>query len=412
MSPAASGSMADSFDPYHHWLGIPPAERPVDCYRLLGVPRFEDNLDVISNAADARMAFIRTFQAGPKGVFSQQLLNELATARTTLLNPDRKAVYDSQLRASLQTIPLAALASVPIATSVPAQPQPVRLQPLIEIRTQPRPPAREPLPLLLIVGGLALPLSLLLLAVIYVATRGSHSPPIVQTPPVKTPAVPKAPPAEKPRTTAAPVETPPPVETPVVAPQTPAPMPTPRREEIDLLALVQTPRDITQGEVRRDDAGLSIRRRGGFTCAVIPYDMPANYQLDLRVTRREGNGFLIGLPIGGRACMITVDGFSEFGETRTALEMIDGRRPQEPSYTGKPHVGALLKVDAPVQLTVRVSGKSLQLACDGENVLEWNDDPTRLSVYGLFDQRQPKRLFIGSWAATYDIGNLKLQPLE
>ena len=44
--------MAESFDPYHVWLGIPPDEQPPNRYRLLGIRAFEANQDVIDNAAD------------------------------------------------------------------------------------------------------------------------------------------------------------------------------------------------------------------------------------------------------------------------------------------------------------------------------------------------------------------------
>ena len=39
--------MPRGFDPYHVWLGIPPEEQPPHHYRLLSVPLFEDNPDVI-----------------------------------------------------------------------------------------------------------------------------------------------------------------------------------------------------------------------------------------------------------------------------------------------------------------------------------------------------------------------------
>ncbi len=56
--------MSDAFDPYYTWLGIPPEDQPPDCYRLLGLQKYEDNVDVISHAADQRMGHLRTFQAG------------------------------------------------------------------------------------------------------------------------------------------------------------------------------------------------------------------------------------------------------------------------------------------------------------------------------------------------------------
>ena len=90
--------MPESFDPYHQWLGIPPAEQPPNHYRLLAVPLFEADQNVIAHAADRQMAHLRTFQAGPHGKDSQRLLNEVAAARVTLLNPEKKAAYDASLR--------------------------------------------------------------------------------------------------------------------------------------------------------------------------------------------------------------------------------------------------------------------------------------------------------------------------
>lgn len=90
--------MAERFDPYLVWLGIPPEEQPPNFYRLLGIPRFTDNLDVIENAADRQMAHLRTFQTGPHSDLSQKLLNEVSAARVCLFNPDKRAAYDQQLR--------------------------------------------------------------------------------------------------------------------------------------------------------------------------------------------------------------------------------------------------------------------------------------------------------------------------
>ena len=90
-----------SFDPYRKWLGIPREEQPANHYRLLGIRLFEDDPDVISNAADRQMAHVRNFQSGQHSTLSQQLLNELSAARLCLLTPEKKAAYDAQLRAIL-----------------------------------------------------------------------------------------------------------------------------------------------------------------------------------------------------------------------------------------------------------------------------------------------------------------------
>jgi hypothetical protein len=93
--------MASDFDPYYRWLGIPPEEQPADHYRLLGVRQFETHADVISNASDQRMAHLRTFASGQRGMESQRLLNEVAAATRTLLDPAKRRQYDEQLRARL-----------------------------------------------------------------------------------------------------------------------------------------------------------------------------------------------------------------------------------------------------------------------------------------------------------------------
>lgn len=93
--------MPEQFDPYHLWLGISPKDQPPNHYRLLGIDRFEVNSNVISNAADQRMAHVRSFQTGKNSELSQVILNEISAARICLLNPQRKQAYDAQLRKSM-----------------------------------------------------------------------------------------------------------------------------------------------------------------------------------------------------------------------------------------------------------------------------------------------------------------------
>ena len=89
--------MAD-FDPYLQWLGIRSPERPPNHYRLLGVEPFESDASVIETAADRQMAHVRTFQHGKDADLSQQILNELATAKVCLLDGKSKFEYDTALK--------------------------------------------------------------------------------------------------------------------------------------------------------------------------------------------------------------------------------------------------------------------------------------------------------------------------
>jgi len=105
--------MSTGFDPYHVWLGIPASEQPANHYRLLGIPTFEASLDVIENAADQRMAHLRTFQTGKRSALSQRLLNEIAAARLCLLDVERKAAYDAWLATANGVGPWTATISPP-----------------------------------------------------------------------------------------------------------------------------------------------------------------------------------------------------------------------------------------------------------------------------------------------------------
>lgn len=95
-------AMSEPFDPYYVWLGIRPEEQPANYYRLLGIAVFEDNHEVISDAADQRMAHVRTKQLSQHAESSQTILNQIAAAKISLLSPEEKAAYDDWLRPTIR----------------------------------------------------------------------------------------------------------------------------------------------------------------------------------------------------------------------------------------------------------------------------------------------------------------------
>jgi len=89
--------MAEQFDAYESWLGIPPEEQPPDHYRLLGVPRFEKRREVIETAVDERLGSLHAFRSGEHAGLCQHLIAEITAAKACLLNPNRRAAYDRGL---------------------------------------------------------------------------------------------------------------------------------------------------------------------------------------------------------------------------------------------------------------------------------------------------------------------------
>jgi hypothetical protein len=90
-----------SFDPYQEWLGISPDGFHPDRYRLLGLPQFECDASAIARAADARLAHVRKFVGGEHATAAKKLVEELESARMSLLDATKKAIYDNLLKQQL-----------------------------------------------------------------------------------------------------------------------------------------------------------------------------------------------------------------------------------------------------------------------------------------------------------------------
>jgi hypothetical protein len=122
--------MGEWFDPYHKWLGIRPEEQPPDHYRLLGIAPYEDDPEVIENAADQRMRHLRDYQTGPHLDECQKLLGEIVKAKLCLLDADRRREYDAQLSATHPSSLRPQSAATPPAIDEPPpiqhEPSPVR----------------------------------------------------------------------------------------------------------------------------------------------------------------------------------------------------------------------------------------------------------------------------------------------
>lgn len=92
------------FDPYHRWLSIPPDQRPPTLYQLLGISPEERDSEVIEEAAVRQTTHVRSYQMGRYSEMSTAILNEIAQARTTLLNPEKRREYDNRLAPTIPQV--------------------------------------------------------------------------------------------------------------------------------------------------------------------------------------------------------------------------------------------------------------------------------------------------------------------
>lgn len=86
------------FDPYRKWLGIPEDQQPPTHYQLLGIAPDERDIEVIEAAVLRQSAFVRNFQSGQHAEEATRILNEIAAARLCLVDRQKRAKYDAELR--------------------------------------------------------------------------------------------------------------------------------------------------------------------------------------------------------------------------------------------------------------------------------------------------------------------------
>ncbi len=155
----------ESFDPYSQWLGRAPGQPPKDHYELLGLARFEPDLDLISHTVDVLRVKIRKIRPGTHAADWQRLLDRLEAAKNCLSDPIAKAAYDESIDTASHTLnvsgrpnvtwdpPAEESAMTPEAeTAIPVMPEFVETPPVVGVGEgessgqAPRPAAEAPLP--------------------------------------------------------------------------------------------------------------------------------------------------------------------------------------------------------------------------------------------------------------------------
>jgi len=506
--------MPDSpFDPYYEWLGIPPEEQPPTHYRLLGVRPFEENLKVIENAADRQMAFVRTFQTGDRSELSQKILNQISSAKLCLLQPEKRAAYDQQVRAKQGGGEPAKSASdsqlgmaKPLAAAKPVQPvmpgQPVKpgqagangpksgigkLPPGTATAAPVGPPLRQtgsglnlgagmlPPPvgtgsplnhpvapnhpltaaaaparpsgflerdsessvsvrqrqkrgsqLPLILGGVGL-VGVILLALPFMFSSGSrevaqHPPRTNPTPKVTTPITP---PETTTGSTTPESTTGAPMPMPEVTPMPEVrPMPNPRATlsppaeppvlpngAKDLLAILDPARDGLSGswEIKEKALLSPGASREPFARLVVPHALPATdyiVEVEIQATASEACWFL-GLTNGNSQFALLMDGR---GAGLNGLDRVDGKQLLSNETLSR---GRWLTSTEPHRLVCVVHAKGVRAAINGKTFVDWQGEPSRLSLSPLWQGPAPDRMTLGvmpEGRSRFRISHLSVRP--
>lgn len=460
--------MSAKFDPYHKWLGIPPKDQPPHHYRLLGIELFEEDGDVIAAAADRVMSYLKGLGIGERQQESQQLLNEVSRARVCLLNPEKKAAYDQQLRTKLagagSSMNLPPVAARPAPGPAPAVPRPREAVPLADPVTAARPPlpAAAPPPAApappreanlhiqtddplakyrrkrmpwYVPAGIALGLIAMVAAgAAFMGPFGEQDSDelVAQTvenegenasedaPPETTPSEEETTEPEEPET--APVE-PAPKEEPGTEPTTTSPSDPPKEEpaptdptdpppaeqppeSINLFDSLTPKQDSLVGEWQFELDSL-VSPQNDYALLLIPHQPPEEYELKAVVSRASGDSLLaLGLVAAGSQFVVALDAY---GGTISGIDRVDGADVRQNETTRQQ---SLFTNDLPQTIICTVRKNNLVVTCNDETVLAYQGDFGRLSVGPQWQIREKSALFLGTWRSSFRIRELKLTPLK
>lgn len=388
--------MAEAFNPYYKWLGIPPEELPPNHYRLLGVQLFEPDREVIATAADRQMAHVQTYKTGKYAAMSQQVLNEISAARLTLLNPKKKQHYDQQIGLNLEKeeAPQEEPISIQVSTSNISHPTVYR-----SARWQ------SPLAIVVLLACVGLPIALLVFL-----SSAEENKLAAKRDPQSDDRQPQLPEPRKPKKRINPVQR--------VNSSNPTTVPAEftklavlpefeRGETIDVLSLIDPEENAYDGSWQKDSQGFLISPAVDRPRLVLPVDPPSEYELRILAQRVKGMKALkIGLVSGKHQFGAIFDAYNS-GDI-SGLHLIDGLGADRNDTKRQ---GAIFTAGKPVEIVCRVYKHGVYVALDGKRFYHWQGDPASLSLWQGWDVKAPSKLFLGSLESSYRFQQVQLTRL-
>ena len=174
-----------------------------------------------------------------------------------------------------------------------------------------------------------------------------------------------------------------------LAPKSPPPSATsnsvalPRGQWVDVLRLVDPVRDAVKGDWSRSGAEISCEV-GDTSRLELPLKIDGDYELQVELTRTEGNGDInTFFTVGPHQCMFMLDGYNG---SLSALDVVDGHLPDNPLNPTAKHSDALENGRRyQILLSVRrpsADHASVDVSLDGKPFLpHWEGNPASLTPH-------------------------------
>ena len=164
----------------------------------------------------------------------------------------------------------------------------------------------------------------------------------------------------------------------------------------EVLSLVELPRDVVKGTWSRTAEGLLLDQANGFGACELPYEPPAEYDLEVDFTpKSDGKNVNVHLPTASSSVIWKLNAHGQtppiYGFDMLDRRMMPGR--------GEAMTGYPVALEAGRRYTTRIEVRrtGLRAFLDGQEVVSWTGDLNRLSTENAAILRNERRLAVGSF---------------
>lgn len=178
-------------------------------------------------------------------------------------------------------------------------------------------------------------------------------------------------------------------------------------DRFDLLTIIDPARDAIAGEWSKEGGNLKITEGLRRSWLAVPFDVPDEYKLTMRVAR-EPNGkyikeeFNLGLPFQNSQADIVLDAYKS---TVSGLH-VDGQNLKESTK----YTGVAIPVGKVTEVVCSVRKIGLKVEVTGKPIIEWSGNPDRLTCHS--NRAIPgRRICIGSWFQRFRFEKLEIERL-
>lgn len=176
--------------------------------------------------------------------------------------------------------------------------------------------------------------------------------------------------------------------------------------EVDLLALVDEKTCWTHGEWSKEESKLLSPKQFGARIE-LPYSPPEQYRLKVIVEPLDPpNGLLLGQRSGSNRFVALLN-FARDERGQSALENIDGRNVGNDST----FLGKVFQKHRLSQVIVTVRKEQVTISVDGNLIVNWSGDRTRLSLSDYWKTPNDTALFLGAYDCRYRFHRVTLEPI-